>query len=190
MLPSQPIPIHTIGYGSRTIDELIATLQHYGIAWLVDVRSAPYSRFKPEFSKRELETVLQENGIRYLFMGDTLGGRPESEACYTDGQVDYEKVKRMDFYQQGISRIQTAFVRQQRIALMCSEGKPEECHRSRLIGATLSDLGIPLLHIDENDEAQSQEAVIYRLTKGQLSLFDDEPTFRSRKRYQKAEPEA
>ena len=82
----------------------------------------------------------------------------------------------------GIGRLQTAFDRQLRVVLMCSEGKPEQCHRSKLISATLENLSIPVVHIDENDQTQSQETIILRLTDGQLSLFG-EPEFHSRKRY-------
>ncbi len=71
---------------------------------------------------------------------------------------------------------------------MCSEGKPEECHRSKLIGVTLTDGEIPVIHIDENDALRSQAEIIDRLTGGQLSLFG-EPTFRSRKRYPRSEDE-
>jgi hypothetical protein len=65
---------------------------------------------------------------------------------------------------------------------MCSEGKPEQCHRSKLIGETLAGLGIPVAHIDEHDQVCSQDEVIQRLTGGQLSLFGDHE-FTSRKRY-------
>ncbi|MEZ4866359.1 MAG: DUF488 domain-containing protein [Caldilineaceae bacterium] len=183
MTEQSAIPIYTIGYGDRSIDDFIAVLQRYQIDYVVDVRTAPYSRYKPDFSKTELSAALREGGIKYLFMGDQLGGRPTDPACYTDGKVDYAKVKLTDAYRQGIERIGTAFAQQQRIALMCSEGKPEQCHRSKLIGETLTQLAIPLIHIDEADAAQSQEAVIARLTDGQLSLFDDH-AFHSRKRYQ------
>jgi uncharacterized protein (DUF488 family) len=176
------IPIYTIGYGSRTVDELIATLKRYQIAYLVDVRSAPYSRFKPEYSKEALSAALQEYGIRYLFLGDKLGGRPEDPACYSDGKVDYEKLKVQPFYQAGLERVQEAFRQQARIVLMCSEGKPAQCHRSKLIGASLTSLDIPVLHIDEQDALKNQEDVIFDLTGGQLSLFG-EATFTSRKRY-------
>jgi uncharacterized protein (DUF488 family) len=175
-------PIYTIGYGSRTVDELIATLKRYQIAYLVDVRSAPYSRFKPEYSKEALATALQEYGIRYLFLGDKLGGRPDGPECYSDGKVDYEKIKVQPFYQAGLERVQEAFRQQVRVVLMCSEGKPTQCHRSKLIGASLATLEIPVLHIDEQDMLKSQEDVIFDLTSGQLSLFGD-PTFTSRKRY-------
>ena len=178
----------TIGYGSRSIEQFVAVLQRHEIEYLVDVRSTPYSRYKPEFSKRELEEELEQHGIRYLFMGDTLGGHPDDENCYVNGIVDYELVKATQFYADGINRLQTAFSQQQRIALMCSEGKPEECHRSKLIGVTLTDEEIPVVHIYENDTLQSQTEIINRLTGGQLSLFG-ETTFRSRKRYVRSEDE-
>ena len=182
------IPIYTIGYGSRSIEQFVEVLQRYDIAYLVDVRSAPYSRYKPEFSKAELADELQRHGIRYLFMGDTLGGQPGDENFYVNGVVDYEKIKVTQFYEDGIHRIQTAYSQQHRVALMCSEGKPEECHRSKLIGVTLTDGEIPVIHIDENDALRSQAEIIDRLTGGQLSLFG-EPTFRSRKRYTRSEDE-
>lgn len=181
-----PIPIYTVGYGQRTVDQLLALLHRYEIQYVVDVRSAPYSRYKPEFSKAPLEAALLQGGLRYLFLGDSLGGRPDDPDCYADDKVDYEKVKAKAFYRQGIERLQAAFRQQQRIALFCSEGKPEECHRSKLIGASLAGLGIPVMHIDERGELKSQAQVIDSLTGGQLSLFG-EPTFTSRRRYREEE---
>jgi uncharacterized protein (DUF488 family) len=180
------IPIYTVGYGQRSLDELLAVLRRYEIHYVVDVRSAPYSRFKPEFSKAPLEAALVQGGLRYLFLGEALGGRPDDPTCYTDGKVDYERVKDKPFYRQGIERLQAAFRQQQRIALLCSEGRPQECHRSKLIGASLATLGIPVMHIDESGALQSQAEVIDSLTGGQLSLFG-EPAFMSRKRYQEEE---
>ena len=181
-IPIYTIPIYTIGYGSRPLEQFIAALRQYGITYVVDVRSAPYSRFKPEYNKDVLSTALQAAGIRYLFLGDALGGRPADPACYTDDKVDYDKVKAQPFFQAGLERIRQAFTRQLAVALMCSEGKPEQCHRSKLIGAALTNLGIPVAHIDEGNELKSQEQVIATLTKGQLSLFGEE-SFTSRKRY-------
>jgi len=71
-----PPPVFTIGYGARTVDELVAALRAYQIMFLVDVRTAPYSRFKPEFSKDALEQELKRQGIRYVYLGEALGGRP------------------------------------------------------------------------------------------------------------------
>lgn len=178
-----PIPIYTIGYGSRSIEQFIAVLQQHEIAYLIDVRSTPYSRYKPDFSKEALAGELQRHRIRYVFMGDTLGGHPDDKTCYDEeGQVDYEKVKDTGGYKRGIERLQTAYAQQQCVALMCSEGKPEQCHRSKLIGMSLDKKDIPVIHIDENDEEQIQEKVIDRLTRGQMRLFGED-TFHSRKQY-------
>ena len=179
---SDPIPIYTIGYGSRSIEELIEVLHRHEIAYLIDVRSAPYSRYKPEFSKAPLANQLEQHDIRYVYMGDTLGGRPDDETCYVNGKVDYEKVKATEFYQRGIERLHTAFLQQQSVVLMCSEGKPEECHRCKLIAATLTTQNIPVIHIDENSQQLTQQEIVERLTGGQLSLFGED-TFHSRKKY-------
>ncbi len=176
------IPIYTIGYGSRSIEEFIKVLHQHEIVYLIDVRSAPYSRYKPEFSKAQLANALEQHGIRYVFMGDTLGGRPDDKTCYVNGKLDYEKVKEREYYERGIERLHTAFSQQQPVVLMCSEGKPEECHRCKLIGATLITQDISVIHIDENDEQVTQAKVIERLTGGQLSMFGEE-TFHSRKKY-------
>lgn len=187
--PLGPVaPVFTIGYGARSVDALIAVLRAHQIGFLVDVRSAPYSRFKPEFSKEALERALKQQGIRYVYLGDALGGRPADPDCYVDDKVDYERVKGNAFYQAGIERVQAAWQRGLRFVLLCSEGKPEQCHRSKLIGETLAGLGIPVLHIDEQDQLRSQEEVIQRLTGGQLSLFGD-LEFTSRRRYSRAAQE-
>ena len=179
------IPIYTIGYGARKIDAFIAVLKANNIAYLIDVRSKPYSRYKPDFSKTALEEHLHAHEIRYVFMGDLLGGQPDDLDCYTDGKVNYAKVSVKGFYQQSIGRLQAAYTQQIPVAIMCSEGKPEQCHRSKLIGKTLIAQGIELIHIDEKDQLISQDDVLLRLNKGQPSLFGaDFQQFTSRKRYQ------
>lgn len=181
-------PLFTIGYGARTLDEFMAVLKTNHIEYLIDVRTSPYSKFKPEFSKELLQYHLDRAGIRYLFMGDTLGGQPKDPACHTDGKVDYDKVRARPFFQTGIERLRKAFEQQCPVALMCSEGRPEQCHRSKLIGEALAAVGIPISHIDEDGVIVSQTQVIDRLTKGQMSLFG-ETSFTSRKRYGAREDE-
>lgn len=177
-------PIFTIGYGSRDLEAFFSVLKKNKIKYLVDVRTSPYSSYKPEFSKYALQNFLEAQEIRYMYMGDTLGGQPRDDACYRHGKVDYEKVALQPFFLEGIKRLCLASDHDQRVTLMCSEGKPENCHRSKLIGKTLVSLGIEVIHIDENDELIDQKQVILRLTDGQLSLFgDDFMTFTSRKRY-------
>jgi len=201
----ETIPIYTIGYGNRTMSDFIKLLKNkdmgYKIQCLVDLRSQPYSRFKPEFSQRELEQHLKQAGIRYLFMGDTLGGRPGDDDCYTrDRRVDYVEVRKKAFFWQGIDRILAEWDKQWRIALMCSELKPEECHRSKLIGTTLhEDKRIEVAHIDEEGKLKTQENIYeillgknYKMQQGNIfgqeeekpkSMFSEDKIRYSRKKY-------
>jgi uncharacterized protein (DUF488 family) len=184
-MPADPGSRHslfTIGYGARTLEEFIAALKANRIEYLIDVRTAPYSKFKPEFSKDILQYHVERAGIHYLFMGDALGGQPKDPACHTDGKVDYDKVRAQPWFQKGIERLLKAFEQQHRVALMCSEGRPEQCHRSKLIGEALAAAGIPVRHIDEDGGLLTQAQVINRLTKGQMDLFG-QASFTSRKRY-------
>lgn len=169
-------PIYTIGYGARTIEQFLDLLRRYQVAFLIDVRSQPFSRFQPMFNRCELQLASRQCGIRYVFMGDLLGGRPDDPACYTEGKVDYAKCRQAPAFLHGIARLQKAWHQKQRVALMCSEGKPESCHRTKLIGAALTDTGIPVQHIDEDGSLRAQDEVIGRLTLNQTELFGDTPS--------------
>lgn len=170
-----PTPIYTIGYGAREIEAFVAVLGTYKIKFLLDVRSKPYSRFKPDFSKHAFESHLQAHNIRYIFMGDALGGQPDDPSCYDEeGKVIYDKVSQKSFFLQGIERVRQAWQKDLPVVLMCSEGKPEMCHRSKLIGRILSDEGIEVAHIDEKNQLINQHDVMLRLSKGQPSLFGED----------------
>ncbi|MBI4759761.1 MAG: DUF488 family protein [Chloroflexota bacterium] len=185
---SHPIPIFTIGYGNRNFDEFVELLKKYQISYLIDIRSSPYSKYNPDFTKNTLDTNLTKHNIRYVYMGDTLGGRPNLPSCYTDGRVDYQKLREKDFYKQGINRLQTAWKQKLRVVLFCSETKPEECHRSKLVGESLVALGIEVVHIDEKGELKIHSKVISELTNGQLSFFGTPTSLtKSRKKYRQGE---
>ncbi len=169
------IPLYTIGHGNRSIESFLALLERYTIDFLVDVRSQPYSRYNPHFSKDALEASVVQRGLHYVFMGDALGGRPSDQSCYDVGKVDYALVQNKVWYQQGIARLHTAWEKQLRVALLCSELKPQDCHRSKLIGNTLLEQDIAVAHIDENGELKGQDELNLLLTHGQLPLFEDIP---------------
>ena len=179
------IPIYTIGYGNRNIDEFLQLLKKYQIQYLIDIRSSPYSKYNADFSKQRLKAHLSGFNVRYVYMGDALGGRPNVPSCYMDGRIDYQKLREKVFYKQGITRLRKAWEQKINVVVMCSEAKPEECHRSKLIGETLIECGIDVAHIDENGEIKTQEEAIRELTNGQLSFFGPLPAIaKSRKKYQ------
>ncbi len=167
------VPIYTIGHGNRSLEDFVSLLQYYQIRYLVDVRSQPYSRYVPHFSKAILEQALYKHNFHYLYLGDMLGGRPVDPSCYSDGKADYLQVREKPWYLQGIQRLHIAWEKQLAIVVMCSELKPQECHRGKLIGNSLLERGIAVSHIDEFGQLRTQQEVNVLLTGGQPLLFED-----------------
>ena len=179
-------PLYTIGHGNRKQEDFLAMLKEFGIEYLIDVRSQPYSKFNPQFNQNDLKFFLERHGIKYVFMGDTIGGRPKDTSCYdNEGKVDYEAVKTKDFFLQGIDRLKTAYGKDINVVIMCSESKPCECHRTKLIGRVLNTDNIVLKHIDENGKIKDQTTVINELNKGlsEFDLFGNPINVTSRKAY-------
>jgi uncharacterized protein (DUF488 family) len=165
-------PLLTIGYGNqRSFDDFAALLLSHGVNYLVDVRTKPFSKFRPEFSREPLAANLRRSGITYVSLGETLGGRPSDPTCYTNGKVDYGKVRERDWFAEGLTRLETGWREGHRIAIMCAELAPERCHRTKLVGEALAASGVLVGHLDENGVVISHEAAMARLHRGQTSLF-------------------
>ncbi len=162
----------TIGYGNRTAQEMVALLHLHGVGHVFDVRSMPYSRFNPDFRKASLERLLREAGLRYAFMGAFLGGRPDDADCYVHGKVSYGILAGRPEFLLGLERVMAAAGRGIRIALLCSELRPERCHRSKLIGKELDKRGVAVSHVDEGGRMLTHAQVMARITRGQTDLFD------------------
>lgn len=182
--------LYSIGHGNKSIETFIDELKFFGINYLIDIRSKPYSKYNPQFNQNELKFALLDKKITYTFLGDILGGLPEDRTCYTNGHVDYDKLKERDFFKQGLQRLITANDKQIKVAIMCSENKPEECHRTKLIGEELKKSGIVLNHITRSKSTnkdliiKSQGQVMLEVApNGTVNLFGEELSFSSRKKY-------
>jgi uncharacterized protein (DUF488 family) len=178
--------IYSIGHGNKKMEVFIKELKSFGISYLLDIRSKPFSKWYPWFNQNELKISLEENGIKYVYVGDSLGGLPDDKSCYdSDGKVVYDLLKEKDFFKDGIARLTTANEKQIKLAIMCSESNPEECHRTKLIGQELLKKKISLKHIISEKVEKSQETVMMELTKGNglVDLFGNEVDFKSRKSY-------
>ena len=182
--------LYSIGHGNKSIETLVEELNFFGINYLIDIRSKPYSKYSPHFNQNELKFSLHDKDIKYAFMGDILGGLPEDPTCYTNGHVDYEKLKEKDFFKTGLQRLVTAHNKKIKVAIMCSESKPEECHRTKLIGEELKRFGVIIQHITRMKNNQKQiitkdqnEVMQIVAPNGIINLFGEEMTFGSRKKY-------
>lgn len=169
--------IFTIGHSNTPIDALLANLRAYNIEALVDVRSQPYSKYTPHFNRPELTSTLQDEGIRYAFMGDTLGGRPEGREFYDeDGYVRYDIWSTSDRFCEGIDKLKGSAVRR-RTAVLCSEEDPKACHRHLLIARVLAADGWPasrIAHIRGDGSFMLDESIAV-----QQDLFGGEVAWRS-----------
>ncbi len=177
--------IYSIGHGNKKIEVFISELISYNILYLIDVRSKPFSKWNPQFNQDLLKMELKYNGINYMFLGDKLGGLPKDKSCYVNGKVDYNIIKEKDFFKESLERLVTADNKKIKIAIMCSEAKPEECHRTKLIGEELRKKNISTNHIISEKLLKLQETVMLELTEGKgiIDLFGNETAFTSRKSY-------
>jgi uncharacterized protein (DUF488 family) len=89
---------------------------------------------------------LQMDGIAYSFLGKELGGRPTGSQYYCDGVADYERMAQSREFAHGLQRVLDG-ARKYRIALMCSEHDPLDCHRYLLVGRALAARGVAVKHI-------------------------------------------
>jgi uncharacterized protein (DUF488 family) len=138
-------------------------LRQHGITLVADVRSQPYSRWASQFNREALKHDLREAKIRYLFLGDELGGRPSDIELYDVGLPDYARVEQSEAYQRGIEQLlETA--RTEEVAVMCSEGDHAECHRHRLVAQTLLKRGIAVVHIKPDGQTVNGERILEQLS--------------------------
>ena len=152
----------TVGHSNHPLETFVALLRQHGVTTLADVRSAPYSRFNPHFNRKSLDAALQAHGIAYLFMGQALGGRPEDRSCYEKGRVRYDRLARTPLYREGIEQvIERAEV--ERLALMCAEKEPLDCHRTLLVGRSLAERNVAVAHILADGALEPHDEAMGRL---------------------------
>lgn len=162
--------LYTIGHSNLNMDDLIGLLQHANIEVLVDVRSAPYSKYASQFNKEQLMRVVMANGIKYIFMGDLLGGRPDDKTCYINDQPNYDLIRKKAFYQKGLDRLMNGIARY-RVAILCSEEDPFKCHRRNLIAKDLHAKGVEIFHIRSNGAIEKDDFCVEIKELLQGSLF-------------------
>ena len=153
--PSKGAKVLTIGHSTLALGSFLNLLRKAGVTAIADVRSSPFSRRSPHFSRDDFRASLKEIGIKYVFLGKELGGRPRVQDLYSDGVADYEKMALEPAFLTGIGRVVDGS-NEHTIALMCSEHNPLDCHRCLLVGRVLVDRKISLGHILSNGKIVTQ----------------------------------
>lgn len=147
--------ILTIGYSTRSIEELVALLRAHGVQQLADVRSFPASRRHPHFARAHLQAALPGAGLAYRWMPG-LGGRREGrpDSLHTAWRVEALRAY-ADFMQTpefAAARAELeAWAGAGSTAVMCAEADSRRCHR-QLLADALVVRGWEVRHIDSTAE--------------------------------------
>ena len=152
----------TIGHSNHPEETFLGLLERHRVTALADVRSTPFSRFNPHFSRKSLAGALAARGIEYLYLGRELGGRPDDPACYEGGRIRYDRVARTERFREGLERVESGAV-EHRMALMCAEKEPLDCHRTLLVGQALHERGTEVAHIHADGRLEPHSGAMDRL---------------------------
>ncbi len=171
--------IYTIGHSNHEIEQFLDLLHQFGITCLIDVRSAPYSRYAPQYNKRPLRESLQAHDLIYLHFEQEFGARQTRPSLLTaEGKVDFDKFRATDAFKQGVERLRKGLELGYTIALMCSEGDPFDCHRFSMIAYHLVKEGLPVKHIlpdgslIDNEDLEARLLEKYQKKLPQSTLFE------------------
>ncbi|HTX21328.1 MAG TPA: DUF488 domain-containing protein [Candidatus Aquilonibacter sp.] len=159
--------LFTIGHSTHSLEKFLELLRLHRIEAVADVRSSPFSQYNPQFNREPLQRALREQGISYVFLGGELGARRSEPECYVNGRADYALIAQTPAFARGFDRIVQGAAKM-RIAIMCAEKDPLDCHRCILVSPRLSGKGIKVQHIHSDGSLESQEQAERRL----VEMFD------------------
>jgi len=160
--------VYTIGHSTHSITAFVELLKRADISAIADVRSTPYSRRSPQFNQEALRKFLEDCHIAYVFLGAELGGRGNPDSEHDEyGRIKYRSIAESALFRDGLHRVQTGSTRM-RLALMCAERDPLDCHRGILISRILVAQGTPVTHIHADGHLEPHDIAESRL----LRLFD------------------
>jgi uncharacterized protein (DUF488 family) len=175
MSEAATLRIFTIGHSNHSIDRLLDLLRLHGVGVLVDTRSRPYSKFVPHFNHEALRQSVVAAGFQYLYLGRELGGRPDDNDFYDrDGRVLYERLAESDSFRQALARLVRG-IETYRVAILCTEEDPRNCHRRLLITRELRKLSVEVDHVRGDGRVESERDLEAEelASRPQISLFTE-----------------
>jgi uncharacterized protein (DUF488 family) len=175
-MPSFPgPPLFTVGHSNHPIGQFLDQLRAHDIAAVVDVRSSPYSRFVPHFSRERLRQALDDEGIGYLYLGAELGGKPPRQDPPA-ARLSYRERIRQDDFRRGIALLLEA-AQDNRMALLCRERDPLDCHRLHLICRHIKPMVGPIRHIRPDgsieEHGSTERRLLERARLEPMPLFEE-----------------
>lgn len=157
-----PGTVFTIGHSTHSFEAFQDLLRQYEVTAVADVRSMPVSRFTPQFNRDAVKRSLYAARIKYVFLGGELGARSDDATCYVDGRVQYGRLAQTPEFARGVERLMKG-AQVERIAIMCAEQEPLDCHRTVLVARVLAESGVDIDHIHGDGKIESHDLAMRRL---------------------------
>jgi uncharacterized protein (DUF488 family) len=172
--------IWTVGHSNHELEAFFQLVSAERLTHILDIRSYPYSAHAPHFNREELQAATEAHGATYLFRGLALGGRPLRDDQYDDdGHALYGAMAQEPPFQEAVGQLVRG-ASEHRIGLLCSCGRPDDCHRRLLVGKVLCDHGVELRHILPDGSVRTESHVALAPVPEQEALFGhDAPVWRS-----------
>lgn len=171
----------SIGHSQHNMEFFLNLLCSHSINYVLDVRSNPYSQYATEYNRENIRTILKKEGINYSFMGEYFGARQTDLTLYSSkGYLDFEKVIKCEKFTKAFNNVVKGVEQGNRIAFMCMEKDPIDCHRAILVTNAFYKAGFLIQHIMPDNSIQTQEKINARLlelyypNRNQLSIFQTE----------------
>lgn len=153
--------LYTIGHSNNSFEYFQSLLNKYGIEYLIDVRSYPYSKFYTHFNRINLKNKLK---TKYVFLGNSLGGKPKDRKFYINNIIDYSIIQKEQNFIDKVKLI-VENSKNTKICLMCSEADPFKCHRNRLISEYIRSKynHIDINHILKNGKLENHKETVNKM---------------------------
>ncbi len=149
----------TIGHNRHDWETFRDLVSPFKAELLIDVRSNPVSRFAPWANIKKLPDTLADLGIEYVWMGDSLGGKPKDRSLYDKaGKPNYGAIAATPIFREGIVEL-VELVSNRVAVVMCAEEDPSKCHRRLAIGPGLVSAGIELRHIRKTGAVETELSI-------------------------------
>jgi len=178
MADEQPNILYTIGHSNHKIEDFVILLKKHSINCIADVRSTPYSHYNEQFNRELLTITLRNANIEYIYLGNQLGARPPDAHCYNGDCVNFEYLAKTEQFHIGLDHL-ADISSKYRVALMCAEKDPIECHRFILVCRNLKNYGLRIKHILSDgsiEENSDTEHRLVRMLKIEPTLFEPAKT--------------
>jgi len=141
--------IYMTGYSNLPEEVFIENLKKNGITLVIDIRERPYSRWQKWTSIKKFPDTLYVNGIKYKWMGGSLGGSlfwKEGEECGL-----YKETEQKVWL--GLEKV-VELAREETLCLMCACGDFDKCHRSVIATFLISDFQVEVYDIAKDGKLQ------------------------------------